>query len=262
MHRGRLRGSRAVERAERLRWTREGYGRLSITCSPGGRSPWRRHWQPGRLQGAPTLKIDSGTARRVERQGTVGRSLRRPPHHLPRNYDDQTTKAEESKGSDGTVGFTEDNAERQAVDAGGAARCPCGGGCRGGYALAKPSPAGSVDHREADRPLDVRESASFTYSDTDSIQKFQCSLDNAAFADCGTTNPATKSPAYSGLAAGSHAFQVRAVNANGTASATSYTWVVDLTPPTVASINRAAASPTNAATVSWTVTFSERRHRR
>jgi hypothetical protein len=126
-----------------------------------------------------------------------------------------------------------------------------------GYALAKPSaPSAPSITAKPNNPTNAT-TASFTYSDTDTIQKFQCSLDNAAFADCGTTNPATKTPAYSGLAAGSHTFQVRAVNANGTSSATLYTWVVDLTAPTVASINRAAASPTNAASVSWTVTFSE-----
>ncbi len=127
----------------------------------------------------------------------------------------------------------------------------------GGYAIAKPSPpsAPSITAKPAD-PTNSP-SASFTYGDTDSVQKFQCSLDNAAFADCGTTNPATKTPAYSGLAAGSHTFQVRAVNANGTSSATSYTWKVDLAAPTVSSINRALPSPTNAVSVSWAVTFSE-----
>jgi hypothetical protein len=102
------------------------------------------------------------------------------------------------------------------------------------------------------------QSASFAYKDSATIQKFQCSLDGAAFSDCGTTNPATKS--YSGLAAGSHTFQVRAVTgngANGTSPATSYSWTVDLTPPTVSSINRAGPSPTNATSVSWTVTFNE-----
>jgi large repetitive protein len=100
-------------------------------------------------------------------------------------------------------------------------------------------------------------SATFTYTDSQAVTKFQCSLDGAAFADCGTTRPSSKT--YSGLAAGSHTFQVRAFVQQGnlTSSPTSYSWVVDQTAPTVVSINRAGANPTNAASVSWTVTFSE-----
>jgi hypothetical protein len=60
------------------------------------------------------------------------------------------------------------------------------------------------------------------------------------------------------LGQGSHSFQVRAVDSKSNlSSATSYSWVIDTTPPTVLSINRAGASPTNAASVSWTVSFSE-----
>jgi hypothetical protein len=102
-------------------------------------------------------------------------------------------------------------------------------------------------------------SASFTYTDSQAVTKFQCSLDGAAFVDCGTTRPSTKS--YSGLAGGSHTFQVRAFvqQGNQTSSATSFTWVVDLTAPTLSpsSIVRADANPTKAASLHWTVTFSE-----
>ena len=99
------------------------------------------------------------------------------------------------------------------------------------------------------------QSASFTYTDAVPITKFQCKLDSGSFSDCGTTRPSTKS--YSGLSAGSHTFQVRAVSSSGTSTPTSYTWLIDRTAPTVISINRAGASPTNAASVQWTVTFSE-----
>jgi hypothetical protein len=100
-------------------------------------------------------------------------------------------------------------------------------------------------------------SASFTYTDAQAVTKFQCSLDGGAFVDCGTTRPSTKS--YTGLTAGSHTFQVRAFQQQGslTSAATSFGWVVDLTPPTVVSINRAGANPTNANSVAWTVQFSE-----
>jgi len=98
-------------------------------------------------------------------------------------------------------------------------------------------------------------SASFTYTDSAAITKFQCKLDSGSFADCGTTRPSTKT--YSGLAAGSHTFQVKAVSGSETSSATSSTWVIDLSAPTVVSINRIGGSPTNAGSVQWTVTFNE-----
>ena len=97
--------------------------------------------------------------------------------------------------------------------------------------------------------------ATFTYTDTGSPTSYQCRLDTAAFATCGTTKTSARS--YSGLAAGSHTFQVRAVFPSQTSGATSYTWTIDTTPPFVSGIARSGASPTNAASVSWTVTFTE-----
>jgi Bacterial Ig-like domain len=99
------------------------------------------------------------------------------------------------------------------------------------------------------------QAASFTYTDAVAITKFQCKLDTGSFGDCGTTRPSMKN--YSGLVAGSHTFQVKAVSGSGTSSATSYAWVIDLTAPTAVSINRVGPSPTHAASVHWTATFSE-----
>jgi hypothetical protein len=122
-------------------------------------------------------------------------------------------------------------------------------------ALAASGPAAPTISSAPANPAN-QNSASFTYTDSQAVAKFQCALDGSAFSDCGTTRPSTKT--YSGLAQGSHTFQVRAVDSKGNlSSATSYTWTIDTTPPTVSSINRANASPTNAASVSWTVTFSE-----
>lgn len=99
-------------------------------------------------------------------------------------------------------------------------------------------------------------SASFTYTDTLPITRFECRLDGSGFSACGTTRPSTKS--YPGpLTPGAHTFQVRAVFGSQTSSATSYTWTIDTVNPFAVSINGSAPNPTNAPSVSWTVTFSE-----
>jgi hypothetical protein len=95
-------------------------------------------------------------------------------------------------------------------------------------------------------------SASFSFTDSQAKVTFVCSLDGSSYSAC------TSPKEYSGLAAGNHTFRVEAKDTSGHASsATSYSWTIDRTPPVASSINRAAASPTNAASVSWTVTFSE-----
>lgn len=61
-----------------------------------------------------------------------------------------------------------------------------------------------------------------------------------------------------GLASGQYTAQAEQTDAAGnTGSSAAITFTVDATPPSILSINRASATPTNAATVSWTVTFSE-----
>jgi hypothetical protein len=96
-------------------------------------------------------------------------------------------------------------------------------------------------------------SATFTFSSTDATAAFECSLDSGAYAACVTPKN------YAGLAQGSHTFKVRAKDSsnNVDASPASYTWTVDTIAPTVSSIVRAFANPTNAASVNFTVTFSE-----
>jgi large repetitive protein len=94
--------------------------------------------------------------------------------------------------------------------------------------------------------------ATFTFSGTPSGGRLECRRDDASFATC------TSPKAYSGLAAGAHSLQVRAVDNKGrTSDPASYAWTIDLTAPMVSSIARAGTSPTNAASVTWIVKFSE-----
>ena len=66
---------------------------------------------------------------------------------------------------------------------------------------------------------------------------YQCALDTPTFTAC------TSPKSYTGLAAGSHTFQVRAVKGSATSSAVSYTWTIDLTAPTLTSIARVGPTP-------------------
>lgn len=94
-------------------------------------------------------------------------------------------------------------------------------------------------------------SISFTFGDSQSGVTFQCSLDGASFAACSSPK------GYTGLADGSHTFQVQAVAGGKASSAASSTWLVDTAAPTVSSINRGDSSPTKATSLHWTVVFSE-----
>jgi large repetitive protein len=118
---------------------------------------------------------------------------------------------------------------------------------------ASPPPAPTISAKPAS--LTNSASASFTYTDSAAITKFQCSLDTGSFADCGTKRPSSKS--YGGLGSGTHTFRVRAVSGNTASSATTYQWVVDRTAPRVVSANRLDPSPTNLGTVRWSVVYSE-----
>ena len=84
-------------------------------------------------------------------------------------------------------------------------------------------------------------SASFTFSSTDTngVARFECSQDSGAYSTC------TSPRALSGLSAGNRSFAVRAVdNAGNTSAVTTFSWVIDVTPPTLAFTQTPAASTT------------------
>jgi hypothetical protein len=69
---------------------------------------------------------------------------------------------------------------------------------------------------------------SFSFSANEAVTGFQCRLDNASFSAC------TSPQSYTGLAEGSHTFQVKSTDVAGNTGATaSYTWTIDVTPPAI-----------------------------
>lgn len=95
-------------------------------------------------------------------------------------------------------------------------------------------------------------SAAFTYHSTPLGAEFECKLDAAAFASCESDGIEYPGP----LGDGSHTFQVRAKNGNGTGGAASYTWTVDTAPPS-ASIATKPANPSAGGSASFTYGSTE-----
>ncbi|HEX7298604.1 MAG TPA: Ig-like domain-containing protein [Solirubrobacteraceae bacterium] len=94
-------------------------------------------------------------------------------------------------------------------------------------------------------------SATFAFSSGSGVT-YECSRDGAAFSACASPK------SYSGLAVGSHTFQVRARRPSGDlSSAASYTWVIDRTPPPAPAITDKPASLTDEARARFAFTDAE-----
>lgn len=90
-------------------------------------------------------------------------------------------------------------------------------------------------------------SAEFTY-EAPTATSYECKLDTAIFSACPLGGPKE----YTGLADGSHTFQVRGVNISGPdPTPAGYTWTVDTTPP-VAAVDTHPADPSPGATAQFT----------
>ena len=95
-------------------------------------------------------------------------------------------------------------------------------------------------------------SARFTWHENEAVTGFECALDGDAFSPC------SSGVDYTGLGEESHTFKVRAIAdlAGNDGTATSFSWTVDTTPPTVV-LDSAPADPTNATTATFTWHASE-----
>jgi len=113
------------------------------------------------------------------------------------------------------------------------------------------APDTSIDTQPANPSTETAPSFSFSGDDGagTGVASFECKLDAGAFASC------TSPKALSGLADGSHTFQVRAKDGAGNTdqSPASYTWVVDTTAPATT----LESKPTNPSTsTAPSLTFS------
>ncbi|UYL09303.1 Ig-like domain-containing protein [Bdellovibrio sp. SKB1291214] len=81
-----------------------------------------------------------------------------------------------------------------------------------------------------------------------SISSYQCNLDSAGWATCSSPK------SYTGLTQGSHTFEVRSIdNLSNVSDATSYTWLIDTTNPTLTITDKPDAD-TNTATAQFKFT--------
>ena len=94
--------------------------------------------------------------------------------------------------------------------------------------------------------------ASFTFSSTDVGSTFECQLDGTGWVGCTSPQP------YTGLADGSHTFEVKATNTRGNTDPTqaSWTWLIDTTSPNT-TIDTGPTDPSNSADAEFTFSADE-----
>ncbi|MFI5091590.1 MAG: Ig-like domain-containing protein, partial [Terriglobales bacterium] len=111
--------------------------------------------------------------------------------------------------------------------------------------ITTPPPAPSITSNPANPTNQT--SASFSFSDTQAGVSYLCQLDGSAFSAC------TSPQVYAGpLSQASHTFAVEAKDTAGNVStATSFTWVINTTPPPAPSITSNPANPTNQTSASF-----------
>src|SRR5436190_16334072 len=113
-----------------------------------------------------------------------------------------------------------------------------------------PPPGPSIDSGPSDPSNST--SSSFSFSDTEPGASFLCQLDGAGFSSC------TSPKSYSGLADGSHSFQVKARDAAGNDSTvTTRSWTIVTTAPPAPSIDSAPTDPSNSSAASFSFSDSE-----
>ena len=127
-----------------------------------------------------------------------------------------------------------------------------------GFASAATTYAWKVDHTPPPAPtltakpasLTNQQTASFSFTDTESAVTYQCERDGSAFASCASP------VAYNALSAGAHTFAVKAVDAAGNVGgATPYTWTIDVTaPPTPTITSSPDSSPSTTASFAFSDT--------
>ena len=100
-----------------------------------------------------------------------------------------------------------------------------------------PPPAPSITAKPSDPSND--KSPTLGFSDSEGGVTFACKLDSGAFAGC------TSPKGYTGQTDGSHTFTVRASDAAGNTSSTSYTWTINTTPPPAPTITAKPPDPSN-----------------
>jgi hypothetical protein len=105
------------------------------------------------------------------------------------------------------------------------------------------------------KPAAVTSSTSATFTFTGPAgATFQCKLDAAAFGACTSGGSGAT---FTSLSSAPHTFQVKTVTPSAESTPTSYTWVVDTTPPPAPTLTAKPAAQSNTSAPSFSFTDSE-----